>query len=192
MALCRLPLDPNLEQLKNQARDLLADYAAGDAEVVSQFAEYHPRGMTPDRAKLTDAQLVLARTYEFPSWPRLHLAADFDEWDIFEWLLEKGADPNARAEVDDDGFGGHTALFNAVVSQAYVCGRQKDAAMVKTLLEKGADTKIRATIRKNFRYTDDERMHEYREVTALEYGEQCHNQRWVNKAALELLRTNEC
>ena len=144
MALRRLPLDPNLEQLKNQARDLLADYAAGDAEVVSQFAEYHPRGMTPDRAKLTDAQLVLARTYEFPSWPRLHLAADFDEWDIFEWLLEKGA-----------------------------------------------DTKIRATIRKNFRYTDDERMHEYREVTALEYGEQCHNQRWVNKAALELLRTNE-
>ena len=87
MALCRLPLDPNLEQLKNQARDLLADYAAGDAEVVSQFAEYHPRRMTPDRAKLTDAQLVLARTYEFPSWPRLHLAADFDEWDIFEWLL---------------------------------------------------------------------------------------------------------
>ena len=59
------------------------------------------------------------------------------------------------------------------------------------LLEKGADTKIRAAIRKNFRYTDDERMHEYREVTALEYGEQCHNQRWVNKAALELLRTNE-
>ena len=33
MALRRLPLDPNLEQLKNQARDLLADYVAGDAEV---------------------------------------------------------------------------------------------------------------------------------------------------------------
>ena len=37
MALRRLPLDPNLEQLKYQARDLLADYAAGDAEVVFQF-----------------------------------------------------------------------------------------------------------------------------------------------------------
>jgi len=28
------------------------------------------------------------------------------------WLLARGADPNARAVVDADGFSGHTALFS--------------------------------------------------------------------------------
>ena len=48
----------------------------------------------------------------------LHLCVDFDEIEIARWLLDRGADPNARAEVDADGFGGHTPLFGCVVSQA--------------------------------------------------------------------------
>jgi len=52
----------------------------------------------------------------------LHICADFDELDIARWLIDHGADVNARAEVDADGFGGHTALFNCVVSQAHCCG----------------------------------------------------------------------
>lgn len=67
------------------------------------------------------------------------MAVDFDELEIFEWLLEKGANPDIAAEVDGDGFGGHTPLFNTVVSQAVTCGRQKDARMARVLLAQGAD-----------------------------------------------------
>ena len=47
----------------------------------------------------------------------LHMAIDFDEWEIFLWLLEHGADVDFRAEINSEGFGGHTPLFATVVSQ---------------------------------------------------------------------------
>jgi hypothetical protein len=48
----------------------------------------------------------------------LHLAIYWDELDMATWLVDRGADPNARAAIDADGFGGFTPLFNSVVSQA--------------------------------------------------------------------------
>ena len=50
----RLPVQPNLDQLHNQAKDLLRDM--------------HARG---EPAKLADAQLALAREYGVSSWTRL-------------------------------------------------------------------------------------------------------------------------
>ena len=57
----------------------------------------------------------------------LHICVDFDEIEIARWLIDHGADVNAKAEVDSDGFGGHTPLFGCVVSQSYLCRRQRDA-----------------------------------------------------------------
>lgn len=402
----RLPLNPSLEQLKNQARDLLEAYVSGDDTAVVDFQAFHPRGVTRDVAKLTDAQLVLARTYDFQSWSRLrlgaelsraisndaleeirrlvaehpellveqvrgedsswgpplsfaanlgkqpvidllielgaddvqfafsravlqgkidvarrftemgarpergmvmlpcetvsgdglaflveelgadlvdgdgnpleplrmvfetysrnpegkhrclevfersgadlpdtapmafhrgrldllesclnrdagllerrfsyeeiyphshkgqtglhgtplngatllHMAVDFDELEILEWLLEKGANPDIAAEVDGDGFGGHTPLFNTVVSQAVTCGRQKDARMARVLLAQGADPAARASLRKALRYEDDGSEHVYRDVTPLEWGERFHGRRWVNERAMQAIR----
>jgi len=45
----------------------------------------------------------------------LHMAVDYEERGIADWLLDRGADVNARAVVDSSGFGGHTPLFNCVV-----------------------------------------------------------------------------
>ena len=36
----------------------------------------------------------------------LHVAVDFDELEIADWLVSKGADVNATAMIDEDGFGG--------------------------------------------------------------------------------------
>src|SRR5687768_9671811 len=47
----------------------------------------------------------------------LHLCAEYDELEIARWLLAQGRDPSVRAAVDEEGFGGHTALFCTVVSQ---------------------------------------------------------------------------
>lgn len=45
------------------------------------------------------------------------MCCDYDEFEIAKWLIAKGADVNAQAAVDADGFGGHTPLFSTVVSQ---------------------------------------------------------------------------
>ncbi|WP_153798444.1 ankyrin repeat domain-containing protein [Foetidibacter luteolus] len=78
----------------------------------------------------------------------LHLAIDFDEREIFDWLIQQGADVNAPAVTDKEGFGGHTPLFNAIVSDAYVNGLQRDAYMGRRLLELGADISVRVNLRK--------------------------------------------
>ena len=46
----------------------------------------------------------------------LHLCVDQDEPGVLQWLLQHGADANAKAAVDADGFGGHTPLFGCVVT----------------------------------------------------------------------------
>ena len=119
----------------------------------------------------------------------LHMAVDFDEAEIFAWLLEMGADPDAEAAIDAEGFGGHTPLFNAVVSQAYRSGRQRDGAMALRLLDAGAVRTKRASIRKAIRFIADESEHRYQNVTPGEYGTQFHASEWVNDTALGLVRT---
>ena len=73
-----LPDRPHLDQLRNQAKDLLKGHKAGDPESLRRIRANHPRhsGSSPDRIQaarftLSGAQLVLAREYGFSSWPNL-------------------------------------------------------------------------------------------------------------------------
>lgn len=65
------PVRPNLEQLRHQAKNLLAAFRSHDPAAVDAFRRYSPRLLAPATAKLSQAQLVLARRYGLPSWPRL-------------------------------------------------------------------------------------------------------------------------
>jgi hypothetical protein len=73
-----LPSNPNLDQLKHQAKDLIKAHAAHSLGAAQMIREFHPRfsGAT-DAAifaaafKLSDAQLTIARESGFPSWTRL-------------------------------------------------------------------------------------------------------------------------
>jgi hypothetical protein len=112
----------------------------------------------------------------------LHLAVDFREREIFDRLLAAGADVNAVAAVDRDGFGGHTPLFNTVV-----CGPWRDTSMTRTLVERGAATEARASLRKFIDWVENPRWHEAREVTAAEWGNGFPETGWVNTDALRLL-----
>ena len=69
-----LPAAPSLEQLRNQAKDLVRAHRAGDAAARSRVATHHPRPAEP--LKLSGAQLVVAREHGFPSWPRLRAYVD--------------------------------------------------------------------------------------------------------------------
>src|SRR3982751_1680569 len=67
----RLPIHPNLDQLKIQAKDLLKAVRRGEPEAIAEFNHFHPTPPPPKESNLVDAQLALARSYQAPSWPRL-------------------------------------------------------------------------------------------------------------------------
>lgn len=71
-----LPVRPNLEQLKHQAKDLLRQIHAGDSNAIADFEKHHPKPIVPAEAKLADAQLVLAGSYSAQNWPRLVQACE--------------------------------------------------------------------------------------------------------------------
>ena len=66
-----LPVRPNLDQLKHQAKDLLRAIHAGDPEALADLQTFHSAKLAPADVKLADAQLILARSYGAPSWPRV-------------------------------------------------------------------------------------------------------------------------
>lgn len=84
-----LPDDADLGQLRKQAKDLqqaLRDRNPGTLALAEELG-------APDDAKLSTAQLVIARLYQFPSWPALVKHLDV--------IAEHRRDPD-RAEPSDD------------------------------------------------------------------------------------------
>lgn len=78
MPVKRLPTRPNLEHLKNQAKDLLKGHAAHEASVAQRMREFHPMfaGATDAaifaaKVTLSAAQFAIAREYGIPNWVRL-------------------------------------------------------------------------------------------------------------------------
>ena len=165
--------------------DLLEAHLARDAGLLSRtFA--HREIYPPELGCHADESLALHGT-PLAGTTLLHLAVDFDEMEVARWLLARGADVNAPAAIDGDGFGGHTALFGCVVSQPYRVGRRKDDAFARFLLDRGADANARASLRKRLRFVADETTHEYRDVSPRSWGERFHDQDWVSKPVARLI-----
>lgn len=73
----QLPSQPNLEQYRKQAKDLVKARRSADKDALRRIQRYHPRFRTLPEAEfpgcafaLTDAQLVIAREHGFESWPK--------------------------------------------------------------------------------------------------------------------------
>jgi hypothetical protein len=91
------PYANNIEQLRRQAKELLAAWRSDDAQALVCLVESHPRissDSDEDVASLalSDAQLVIARECGFPSWPQLkgHLdlgrtIRDPRDYAMFSW-----------------------------------------------------------------------------------------------------------
>jgi hypothetical protein len=67
--------NPDIDQLKRQAKELLEAYRAQSPDAVIEVAAHH-RTATPETFALHDAQFELARSYGFESWPKLKAAVD--------------------------------------------------------------------------------------------------------------------
>jgi ankyrin repeat protein len=68
----------------------------------------------------------------------LHICAEFNCIKAARVLLEAGADVNAPADIDTDGFGGQTPIFHAVNSILDYC-----RPMLELLVDAGADLDVR-------------------------------------------------
>ena len=85
------------------------------------------------------------------------MCVEFDELDIARWLLARGMSPNLPARVDANGFDGHTALFNAVVSYPHVwlnftggwahSRKPENTDFASLLLDAGARVDVHASFR---------------------------------------------
>lgn len=113
----------------------------------------------------------------------LHMAVEYQEVQIAQWLIDRGADVNARSGVDAEGFGGHTPLFHTTVTLAM----KADERLARLLLRNAAEPNLQATFRKRLRDMGDvekEQMREYHDVTAVEFARQFQEPAWVNQAAI--------
>lgn len=165
--------------------DLLEEHLRRDAGLLSRTFS-HEEIYPPELGCSADFSLALHGT-PLAGTTLLHLCVDNDEVEIARWLLARGADVNAKAGIDAEGFGGHTALFGCVVSQTFRVGLRRDDGFARLLLDHGADPNARASLRKRLRFVADETMHEYKDVTPLAWGERFHDQDWVNRPAMRLI-----
>lgn len=72
------PFRLNLEQQRKRAKDLLHGLRAVDPDALARFRKHHPNGarltdatQVHRLARLSEAQLVIARELRLPSWPKL-------------------------------------------------------------------------------------------------------------------------
>lgn len=132
------------------------------------------RGRTDELAALLDSDTALLnRRYPEldcgPSGGRLltlrgatllHVAAEYGFFDASRLLLDRGADVDARADIDTNGVGGQTPIFHALT---HFKGRNPEVAQL--LIDHGADLTIRARVPGHY-----ERPGELLDVSAAEYS----------------------
>jgi ankyrin repeat protein len=145
-----LPSQPNLEQLRIQAKELLKAHKSHEAEALRRIQESHPRFADASPSKiqnatlrLSDAQLVIAREFGFESWPKLKehterrslegvheqfiKAFKEDNVVLFRKLLERY--PTLKAKINDP-----IADFDSHIIN---CARSPE--MLDAMIEAGAD-----------------------------------------------------
>ena len=184
------PPDTPVMALHRGRLDLLEAHLARDPDLLTRtfdIVEIYPLAPACSREPYTAQGTPVHGT------TLLHIAAYFDELGIAEWLLDRGMDPDARAAIDADGFGGYTALFATVVSQHnfwvnYGKGQPDQARFTRLLLDRGADPNLRASLQARLEEGHGGGpLREYRDVTPLGWGERYDARIFVSREALRLI-----
>jgi beta-lactamase regulating signal transducer with metallopeptidase domain/ankyrin repeat protein len=113
----------------------------------------------------------------------LHLALEFDDIDVARWLIERGADVNARAAIDAQGFEGHTPLFHTIANLASGMSLHDDSK-ARLLLDHGADPNARASFPQGAKFHDKVPGDAIQHVTPVGYARRYPDRRCVNAPAL--------
>jgi len=171
--------------------DLLEEHLRRDPSLLSRtFSHeeiYPPEMGCGDEIQMTQGTPLKGTTL-------LHLCVDYDEYEIAEWLLAKGMDPDARAATDAEGYGGHTALFGTVVSQPNFWmnfqSRPQVAPFAELLLKAGAaPNPPRVSLRKQLHPGyGEEPISDFHDLSPLSWGERFARKVFVSEPAMALIR----
>ncbi|MDQ6779375.1 MAG: ankyrin repeat domain-containing protein [Actinomycetota bacterium] len=108
-----LPGNANLEQLKKGAKSFQRTVRAGDPGAAEVVREFHPRlgqasAGSPELTAFTraDAQLVVARSFNFPSWPKLKAYLEL----VQEYARSPHDQPTGESIADEQAQAGELAL----------------------------------------------------------------------------------
>jgi Ankyrin repeats (many copies)/Ankyrin repeat len=119
---------PVLDLLRGRL-DLLTEHLDADPELLNRRFPELDFGVT-GRRRLSLRGATL-----------LHVAAEYGYVEAAKLLLERGADVNARATVDESGTGGQTSIFHAVTQFG-----DWGLPVAQLLLERGADLSLRVKL----------------------------------------------
>jgi ankyrin repeat protein len=141
LSIRRMRQHPDLEQLKRQSKELLAAFRAADAAAVNEVTACYDNPQLATFA-LHDAQLVIARSYGFDSWPKLKAYVDGVTIRRLVEAVSNGAVERVRAMLK-----ARPELANMAVSYGdehraihyAVMGRQ--AEITRLLMRKGANAR---------------------------------------------------
>jgi ankyrin repeat protein len=129
---------PGVLDVLRQRLDLLAERLDADPQLLHRRYRELDCGSTGGRRLLLQGATLL------------HVAAEFGVIDAARLLLDRGADVNARAAVDDDGVGGQTPIFHAATQFG-----DRGLAMAQLLVERGADLTVRVTLPGHYEQPDE-------------------------------------
>lgn len=148
-----LPAKPNLEHLKKQAKELLSQFQQGDAAAIQRFGSL-ASSPAPEKAKLADAQHLIAREYGFASWPRLKqqveslartpepaemLTAAIRVSDAGKTARLLRDHPELKARLDEP-----LAQYGAGMTALLAAVQRSDRATIDVLVNAGADINARS------------------------------------------------
>jgi hypothetical protein len=112
-----------------------------DAALLAVFTDDHLRLndlVLQDETLVHKAYHLFNNTYTpLTGGTLLHFCAEYNSVACAKMLIRHGADVNARAALDEHGFGGHTPVFHTVNQNS-----NNSAEMMQLLLDNGADLSI--------------------------------------------------
>jgi ankyrin repeat protein len=154
-------IDILLEAGCNSRRNMPAvlDLLRGRMELLAARLDADP-ALIHKRFPKLDFGSTGARRLTLRGTTLLHVAAEYGNLEAAQMLVERGADVNARADVDEAGVGGQTPIFHAA-TQFFNWGMP----VVEFLVRKGADLSLRAKLPGHY-----ERPDEFVECTPLGYA----------------------
>jgi Ankyrin repeats (3 copies) len=125
------------------------DVLCGRIEILQGTLDRDP-ALVHRKFPTLDIGATAARRLTLKGATLLHVATEYGNVDAAKLLLERGADVNARAEIDDAGVGGQTPLFHAVTQQ-----RDWGLTVAELLVNRGADLSLRAKLPGHYERPDE-------------------------------------
>lgn len=150
----------------------------GDLESVAKLLQGSP-SVIDTRYPSLDIGTTAGRMLTLKGATLLHVAAEFGQAEVAKRLLDAGADVNAPALIDLEGFGGQTPIFHAATQN-----RNFGIEVVRLFLSRGADLNVRCRILGHYEIPEDQVF----EGTVIEYAQRFPG---TENQALEELRRSE-